>query len=136
VVRDSAGGHVVGGDHRHRCHRHHRDNSSLQNLIQGRGLQTQRTIAKATQRQPEDKAVHCSPAGCPAAFHVRADDGEAFAQTSADATYRQAELQRDLAIGEAAEVGQLDDLPVLCGQLVHRFVDRLAGHRAREVDGS
>jgi hypothetical protein len=135
-MRDSAGGCVVSGDHRNRCHRHHRDNPSLQDLIEGRGMQTLRTIAKAAQRQPEDKPVHGSPARCPAAFHVRADDGKALSETTADAPYRQAEMLCDLAIGQATEVGELDDLPVLCGQLVHRFVDRLAGHRAREVDGS
>jgi hypothetical protein len=135
-MHDSAGGCVVRRNHRNRCHRHHRDNSSLQDLIEGRGVQTLRTIAKAAPCQPEDKAVHRSPAGCPAAFHVRADDGEALPETTADSPYRQAELLCDLAIGQAAEVGELDDLHVLCGQLVHRFVDRLAGHRAREVDRS
>jgi hypothetical protein len=62
-----------------------------------------------------------------------ADRGQRFAQPAADTTLADAEVRRDLPIGEAAKVRQLDGLLLVRWQRVECFVHRLPHHRTREI---
>ena len=133
-LRNAGRGRVMRDEQRCRrhCHRHH--HTCLHCLIEVLDLCPLRDFAGRTPAEPRDHAVHGSAADRLAALDVFAHDGEALVKAAANPSDGKAELLRDLAVGQASEVGELHHLPVLSWQLAHRFIDRLPSHRAREVD--
>src|ERR1700730_10565062 len=123
VLRDKQGS---------RSHGHHGNSARLQDLIHGRRARPLRASAKP-EVEPEDKAVNRPASNVATPPHVGADDGQALAEPATNPTHREAHLLGDLAVCQATEVSQLDDLLVLGGQLVDGFIDRLAGHGAGKV---
>jgi len=126
---------VLSDEQGSRRHRHDRHHAGLQDLIEGRTWRLLGAIGKPTQGEPHDKSVHSAPTNCPTTLDMGADDGQALSKAAPNAANRKTELLGDLAIREAAEVGKFDYLLVLGWQLIHRFVNRLPRHGAREVDG-
>ena len=64
---------------------------------------------------------------------VVADRGQRAAEAALHRPLGEADLPRDLAVGVAAEVGQLDHLGVLRWKGAHRVIDCVTHHRAGKV---
>ena len=91
---------------------------------------------KALPGRPDHVGIVVAPQRVLSVLEECADGDQALAETASNPADGQPQLRRDLAVRETREVGELEDLPVLRGQLAHRFVDRLAGHGTRKVDRS
>src|SRR6266566_3770642 len=63
------------------------------------------------------------------ALHILADTRDRIAQASLDAAQRDAKALRDLAVGQVAEVGELEQLLLARRQVADRLVDGLPHHR-------